>query len=160
MSESATGAKQEHAGVRLPPPLLYLAVLAAGLLLHRLAPVHPLPRVIALPLALLCLVGWLVISVWAIGYFRRARTTILPMKPTTALITGGPFRYSRNPLYVGMALLYLAVSLWVNALWPLVLFPVAVMLIQRLVIAREERYLAARFGEAYREYCGRVPRWL
>ena len=71
----------------------------------------------------------------------------------------GPFRFTRNPLYLGLALLYLGIALWLGVLWPVVLLPALILLVQQVVILREEAYLESRFGEAYRAYRARVRRW-
>jgi len=96
----------------------------------------------------------------AVRRFRSTGTSLQPWEPTTTLITDGPFRLSRNPVYIGYTLLYLGVGFWVNSAWPLVLLPLVLWLMHRLVIAREEAYLDHRFGDAYREYQQRVRRWL
>jgi len=82
------------------------------------------------------------------------------MKPTTALVTEGPFRYSRNPIYLALTLLYVGVALLINALWILLLVVPAVLVLRYGVIAREEAYLTRKFGEAYRQYMAQVRRWL
>jgi protein-S-isoprenylcysteine O-methyltransferase Ste14 len=82
------------------------------------------------------------------------------MKPTTALVTEGPFRYSRNPIYVALTLLYVGVALLINALWILLLVVPAVLVLRYGVIAREEAYLTRKFGDAYRQYTTQVRRWL
>jgi protein-S-isoprenylcysteine O-methyltransferase Ste14 len=86
---------------------------------------------------------------------RRAGTNIRPDQPTLALVTDGAFRFSRNPLYLAATGLYVGVALLVDALWPLVL-----LIPMLAVVAREERYLEAKFGDAYRAYKARVRRWL
>lgn len=150
----------DSAGVHLPPPLFYVAVLGVGLLLERQWPQRLLPRAVAPPLAYACLLGWAAIAAWAFTHFYRARTNVLPSRPSSALITAGPFRFSRNPLYLALLLLYLAVTLWVNTLWPLLLAPGLVALVQQAVIVKEERYLERTFGDAYRAYRARVRRWI
>lgn len=95
---------------------------------------------------------------WAL---RRAGTTISVDRPTTAIVASGPYRYSRNPLYVALTLLYLGLgAAALNTLWALVLLPPLLVVIQRGVIEREERYLERKFGEEYRRYKRRVRRWL
>jgi len=91
---------------------------------------------------------------------RRAGTTPNPWRATTSLVTGGPYRFTRNPMYVGFTLWYLAATSWVNALWPLLLLPLVLLVMQRGVIAREEAYLRRRFGREYEEYSVGVRRWL
>ena len=94
--------------------------------------------------------------------FRRARTTVNPMKPdtTSALVTGGIYRFTRNPMYLGLALVLLAIMVFFSN--PLGLIPVVVFVVwmNELQIAPEERALRARFGETFDEYCARVRRWL
>ena len=85
---------------------------------------------------------------------------MVPMKPTTALVTSGPYRVTRNPMYVGMAFLYAGLALSLGVIWALALLPAVLLMVDRLVIAREERYLEAKFGEEYRDYKRRVRRWL
>jgi protein-S-isoprenylcysteine O-methyltransferase Ste14 len=82
------------------------------------------------------------------------------MKPTTVLVTEGPFRYSRNPIYLALTLLYLGVAFLVNAWWILLLVVPVLLVIRYGVIAREEVYLARKFGDAYRQYTTQVRRWL
>ncbi|HEU5040160.1 MAG TPA: isoprenylcysteine carboxylmethyltransferase family protein, partial [Gemmatimonadales bacterium] len=76
------------------------------------------------------------------------------------LVTDGPYRFTRNPMYLGFTLWYLAGTAWVNSLWLLVLLPVVLLVMQRGVITREEAYLERRFGREYTEYRARVRRWL
>ena len=91
---------------------------------------------------------------------KRAGTNIRPDQPTLALVFDGPFRFTRNPLYMALTGLYLGITLLVNALWPL-LFLIPVLGVLRWgVVAREERYLEAKFGEPYRTYKARVRRWI
>lgn len=93
-------------------------------------------------------------------HFRRAKTSMVPMKPTTALVTSGPYRLTRNPMYLGMAVLYVALALALGVIWALAVLPFVIFAVDRLVIAREEPYLERKFGEQYRQYKGRVRRWV
>ncbi|MBC5798616.1 MAG: isoprenylcysteine carboxylmethyltransferase family protein [Candidatus Eremiobacteraeota bacterium] len=88
------------------------------------------------------------------------KTSIDPYRPTTAIIESGPFRFSRNPLYVSMAMFYAAIALFARATLPLALLPAVLAVVQRGVICREERYLERKFGTAYLAYKSRVRRWL
>ena len=97
---------------------------------------------------------------WSLWLFGRHQTGLLPGQATSAIIEAGPFRISRNPLYVGLLALYLGVALLVPTVWGLVLFPVAVLLVLWGAIQPEERYLRERFGEPYDDYARRVRRWL
>jgi protein-S-isoprenylcysteine O-methyltransferase Ste14 len=111
------------------------------------------------------LVGWALAvffvawNGWSLWLFGRHQTGLLPGQATSALIEEGPYRVSRNPLYVGLLALYLALALLAPTFWGLVLFSVAVLLILWGAIAPEERYLHARFGVAYDDYARRVRRW-
>ena len=106
------------------------------------------------------LVGSAVLAKWGESTMHRAGTNVRPDRPTTAIVVDGPFRYTRNPLYLATTGLYVGVSLLVDALWPLVLLPPMLAIIEWGVIRREERYLDAKFGDTYRAYRSRVRRWL
>lgn len=151
-----------NAGVSYPPPLLYVAGLVTGWLLHR---AWPLRITVAAPtartlVATLFVVAWIGIMVWALATFRRARTTLVPNRPASALATHGPYGVTRNPMYTSLVALYIGVSLFMNSWWPLFLLPLVVLAVQRFVIAREERYLTSAFPVDYPAYCQRVRRWL
>lgn len=151
-----------HAGVVAPPPLLYLGALLAGLGLDRLAGLpdlgpETLPRLLAG--GALGLAGAAVALPALLG-FRRAGTHAEPWKPSSALVTGGVYRVTRNPMYLGLSLLYLGLALAAGSLGALALLPPLLLLVRYGVIGREERYLEARFGEDYRAYRSRVRRWL
>ncbi len=147
-------------GAVASPPLLYAGALALGLLLNRVRPVAVLPRTAARPVGL-ALVGLsLLVGLASVVAFRRAGTSPNPYRPTTALVTSGPYRYTRNPIYLSMAGIYAGVAALANALWPFLLLPFALLAIDLGMVAREERYLARYFGEEYRRYLARVPRWL
>jgi protein-S-isoprenylcysteine O-methyltransferase Ste14 len=92
--------------------------------------------------------------------FQRKGTAVEPWKPTTAIVTTGPYRLTRNPAYLGMALVYIGIALLADALWVLVPLPVVLLIIDRMVIAREERYLERKFGQEYVDYKVRARRWI
>lgn len=110
--------------------------------------------------------GWVLVLLfagwngWSLWLFARHRTGLLPGQQTLALIEQGPYRLSRNPLYVGMLALYVALTLLAPTFWGLVLFPAAVLLVRWGAIAPEERFLRERFGAPYDDYTQRVRRWL
>ena len=99
-------------------------------------------------------------ALWAFVSMRRIGTSAMPWKPTTALSTDGPFRITRNPIYVAMTGLYLGLTFVANSLWPLLSAIPLLVLMQWGVVLREERYLSLKFGEEYLAYRSRVPRWL
>ena len=152
-------------GVQFPPPLLFVAGFLAGLAIDRW--VYPLPlastnasRPVWASLGWLLFGGALTLALWAFASFRRARTSIIPNQPASQLVRAGPYRYTRNPMYISLTLLYFGVALIFNKTWPLGLLPLVVLALRRLVVAREEAYLARTFGDAYAEYTREVPRWL
>lgn len=147
------------AGVIAPPPLIYLGPLIAGLLLDRWVPIGGVPSGLARVLGSLCLVAFS-IAVFAVVAFRRAGTRPEPWKPTTALVTSGPYRFTRNPMYLGFTLLYLALALWFGGYWSLLLLPPILLAMIHGVIRREEAYLSRLFGTEYDYYRQRVRRWL
>ncbi len=152
--------KEDTAGVIAPPPLIYLTGLLIGLGLGYLAPTPLLPRSLAYGLgAVLVLIGALIL-VPARQEMLRAGTAIRPTIPTTALVITGPFRFTRNPLYVGATLIYVGIAVAARSLWALALLLVVLAVMQRGVIDREERYLERRFGADYVRYKERVRRWI
>ena len=100
------------------------------------------------------------VTVWAALTFRKAHTTIIPWEEVSAIVTTGPFRLSRNPIYLADAIAYLGATLLIHSWWPFVLLPGILWVIRRQVIDREEAYLTERFGEAYGAYRLQVRRWL
>ena len=149
--------------IRTPPPLLFAAALAIGLVLERQAPLALLPMALAtyaVPMsAVLLLVGG-VLAVGAASLFRRRRTTLNPAGEASSLVVDGPFRRTRNPMYLSLTLLVLGVAVWRDSAWPVLLLPAPLLVLQFAIIPFEERTLAARFGDEYRAYCRRVRRWL
>jgi protein-S-isoprenylcysteine O-methyltransferase Ste14 len=156
--------KQDTAGVPFPPPIAFIGALAVGFTLQHFLPLHILRTasgIDALAVAGAVLASSaLVLAVCAFACFRVARTSPFPERPTTSLVVRGPFRFTRNPLYLSMALLHAGVALFANAMWPLLFLLPALLAIRFLVIAREERYLLQRFGAEYDTYCHSVRRWL
>jgi protein-S-isoprenylcysteine O-methyltransferase Ste14 len=101
-----------------------------------------------------------VFSLWGILTFRRAHTTMFPFEPASGLVEEGPYRFTRNPMYVGGTLTYIGIAVAMNVAWPLLLLPLVLWALFLLVIREEERYLADAFGEAYASYRKRVRRWV
>lgn len=159
-SEPQGGAKPDSPGVVVFPPVLYIGTFFLGVTLHFLWPMHLSSSIwVRVAGAVLALSSGLTAR-WAARTMKRAGTNILPNKPTVTIVTEGPFRFSRNPLYVTNALFYLGLTLIFNLVWPLVLFVPMVIVIHWGIIRREERYLEMKFGDAYLAYKARVRRWL
>jgi protein-S-isoprenylcysteine O-methyltransferase Ste14 len=147
-------------GIRVPPPVVYLGGFLAGVVVELLVP-SPQPaawlRIAAGGLGLAIL---LALDTSAMVRFSRSGTSFNPARPATALVTDGPYRITRNPMYVGMAGLHAGAAVATGVLWALAFLPAVLIAIDRLVIPREERHLAATFGEEYERYRRRVRRWI
>ncbi len=147
-------------GVRVPPPLLYGGAVVAGWLLDRQTPLPIGGGRGRTLLAWALVAGWAALALSAIGLFRRRRTSMLPFRPASALVVAGPYRLSRNPMYVSLTLLAAAFALFLNTWWIVVLQVPTLLAVQRFVIVPEEQYLRRRFGAEYDAYTRRVRRWL
>jgi protein-S-isoprenylcysteine O-methyltransferase Ste14 len=153
----------DSSGVRIFPPLIYAGGLVAGFLLQLVWPLGfsagswtPLIRLAGI----LMVVAGLLLVLWATGKFHEAGTPANPRKPTTALVLSGPYRFSRNPMYLGLTLVQAGIALLTDALWPLITLIPVLWIVRREVIEREENYLAAKFGEVYLKYKASVRRWI
>jgi protein-S-isoprenylcysteine O-methyltransferase Ste14 len=150
-------------GVWFPPPTVFVAGFLLALALDRwmfglgFGGANRPTLVVA---------GWLLIAaggsvlLWAMLTFTFARTAILPSRPARTIVATGPFRFSRNPMYIGLSSIYIGLSLLMGMAWPIVLLPLVLVSLYALVIRREERYLDDAFGEEYAAYRQRVRRWL
>jgi protein-S-isoprenylcysteine O-methyltransferase Ste14 len=162
MSQPAPDLEQKHAGVVVPPPLIYAGALLLGLAVDYFVqgPATGLPWSLRLPAGtVLVLIGFAVPLV-ASAQFRMANTDVRPWKPSTALVTTGIYRYTRNPMYASLTLIFLGVALLADSVITLALLPPLLVVIATAVIRREEHYLEITFGEEYRQYKRRVRRWI
>jgi protein-S-isoprenylcysteine O-methyltransferase Ste14 len=160
MTDHPASKSVDHAGVRVPPPLIYLVLLGLGLFLQQIVPFTIPPAFPARAAALLFLGCYMLLFGWSYVLFRRAQTSMVPVKPSTTLVMHGPYRLTRNPMYLSLLCVYLAVALWFGVAWALGLVPLVVLAVQRLAIAKEEHYLEQKFGDAYRQYRAHVRRWI
>src|SRR5215468_6659281 len=142
------------------PPLVYLTSLVCGTVMHLAMPLPFLPGTLAVPLGVLLVVVAIALFSYSVAKFRAAGTPVPARKPTTVIVRTGPYRFSRNPIYLAFSLLQLGIAIWVNSVWLLATLIAAVALIASVVIPREERYLARRFGADYLDYKRSVRRWL
>ncbi len=145
--------------VLAPPPLILVLAFFAGVALDTVLPLRLLPpgwEWIAWVLFILgaALTGWAAYSLW------KAKTPISPYEKSTHLVTGGAYRYSRNPIYVGLGLIFLALAVYRDSLWLVLLCGIAFLLIHFGVVRVEERHLEEAFGKNYRKYRQRTRRWL
>lgn len=150
---------RDNPGVIAPPPLIFAIMLAMGLLLQRFFPKKFLPRRIGITPGTMCIGFAIGLTLSGFQAMRNAHTNVDPRQPATTVVTEGPFRYTRNPLYLSLMLVYTGIAFLTNALWVILLLPVLLLVMLYGVIKREERYLERKFGEQYLSYKARVRRW-
>jgi protein-S-isoprenylcysteine O-methyltransferase Ste14 len=147
-------------GVVAPPPVLFGVVFLIAFLLQRVLPLAiPLTPRALLWFTMIFLDGSGLLALWATGFMVHARTHINPLRPAKALVRGGPYRFSRNPLSVSLVMLYIGMAFQIKSIWPLLLLPPLLVVNHFGIILREERYLEAKFGDEYRNYRAAVRRW-
>jgi len=147
-------------GVVAPPPLLYGGAFVLVLVFRWFWPMPIFGRAVAFWLGLALLVLGVGIAAWGRRTMQAAGTNVNPALPTTAIVASGPFRFSRNPLYLALTLLYLGLTLAFNTWWGIVVLIPVLIIMHRGVVLREERYLEQKFGETYRHYRSKVRRYL
>jgi len=154
--------EKDGAAVRVPPPLVFLGLLVAGVLLHRY--VAPAPMALAqgirIAAAAVAAVVGLILMGGAIGLFRRTGQDPKPWASTPEIISTGVYRITRNPMYVGMALVQTAIGVGLGNLWIVILVPVSVTIVYATAVRHEEAYLERKFGEPYTRYKAAVRRWV
>lgn len=148
--------------LRIPPPIVALAIGTAMWGISLVVPPIAPPSSLRMAIAIIVAIVGIGIDVVGAVSFLRARTTVNPMKPaaTSSLVTSGIYRYTRNPMYVGQAVVLLAWTIWIASIPALLGLPAFILYLDRFQIAPEERALARTFGEAYAAYRARVRRWL
>ena len=152
--------RSDNAGVWFPPPFWYALAVLGGVLLDRRWPLPIVAGRLTTLAGVVFVLGWMALAVVSIGRFRRSKTSIVPIRPADALVLSGPYRYTRNPMYVSLAFLTIGCGLLLGTWWPMVLLVPTLGIVQQFVILPEERYLRRRFGTAYEAYAQRVRRWL
>ena len=159
--KAETGMVSEAANLGIMrPPWVYLGAIALGLLMHVALPVRLVSRAVSVPLGGTTMLVAVALFLSAVRTFRTAGTPVPGNRPTTTIVRTGPYRCSRNPIYLSFSLLQLGVGFWVNSLWLLVTLMPAVALMSFVVIPREEHYLATRFPSDYLPYRASLRRWL
>jgi protein-S-isoprenylcysteine O-methyltransferase Ste14 len=154
---------RDYADVVIKPPLLFGGALLLGCLLTWLLPIGPglaAGNVRAIAVGATFAILGLALGVFSVLQFQRAGTSVVPGEPSTTLVQTGPYRITRNPIYVAFVLLYFGLALLLTSAWMLLLLVPVLFVLQRGVVEREEAYLREKFGDAYRKYEARVPRWL
>ena len=149
--------------MRIPVPWVFLLAYLLGVLVNLLLPIHAHSTAvleIAWRSGIVIVVVGSLVAFPALYLFHKSSTTTVPFETPARFVTSGPFRISRNPMYVGLALIYLGVGGTEGQVWPLLLLPVVLVYLDRVVIPIEERHLLQVFGDEYRRYCARVRRWL
>ena len=152
-----------HPVVRIPPPLLFVLTFLAGVGLQQLLPIPTPPAALARAghfAGFALLAAGVLMALSCMGLFLLSRTTIIPHRTASKMVTQGPYRLTRNPMYLSLVLVFLGVAGILSQLWPLILLPLPVLVMHRLVIPYEEARMRDAFGESFEAYCGRVGRWL
>jgi protein-S-isoprenylcysteine O-methyltransferase Ste14 len=142
------------------PPVVYLVSIAVGSLLEFAWPLPFLPHALSTALGILLVVAAVMLFIGSVGKFRAAGTPVPGNKPTTAIVQSGPYRFSRNPIYLAFSLLHLGIAIWINSLWLIATLIASLGVMACLVIPREEQYLERRFGAEYLDYKKSVRRWI
>jgi protein-S-isoprenylcysteine O-methyltransferase Ste14 len=153
-------AEPENAGVIARPPVLFTTAFVLGFLFELLVPTSFGSGLSVPALGLALGLAGFGLMAFAMRYFRLAGTRIETYLPSTALVTAGPYQFSRNPIYVALTLIYAGLALAIDAVWPLAVLPLLLVVLHFGVIRREEAYLEAKFGDAYHAYRARVRRWV
>jgi protein-S-isoprenylcysteine O-methyltransferase Ste14 len=151
---------QDNPGIEVPSPLIYLLPLLLGLLLDRRAHISFLPSGVRRTIGWPLIGGGVLLAGWFRQTMRDAEAPVRTDRPVPRLTTEGPFRYSRNPAYLSLAMIYAGIAVLRNSLWAILFLSLVLFVIQREVIGREEGYLERTFGEEYLDYKGRVRRWM
>jgi protein-S-isoprenylcysteine O-methyltransferase Ste14 len=148
--------------MRVPPPFFFVAAFLLAWLLHLQLPLRFVPA--STPgtriAGTVIVVAGLLVLASCMALFARARTTVVPHHEASRLVGAGPYRFSRNPMYVGLTIVYVGLALRVNSIWPLLLLPFPLAVLQLVVIPTEERILSGKLGAEYDAYRSRVRRWL
>jgi protein-S-isoprenylcysteine O-methyltransferase Ste14 len=152
--------EEDRPGVPIAPPLLFVLPIVASLALEWFVPTTFVRGAFRWILGAIFLVAGLALNIGGFVTQKRAGTDPIPFNPSTRIVSHGPYRFSRNPMYIGFALVTLGIAVLVDCVWTLLAVPIGLVLIDHLVITREERYLERKFGEEYLSYKHRVRRWL
>jgi protein-S-isoprenylcysteine O-methyltransferase Ste14 len=153
---------KDNPGVYIPPPLIYVAVFFAAILLQRILPIGNsfFYTTVSRIIGAVIIITSLFFSFPSIRQFFRTNNTLITIKPSNSLQISGIYSMSRNPMYVSLVLLYTGLSFILGNWWNLILLPLLVLIVQEYVIKREEKYLFRRYGQQYLDYKTKVRRWI
>ncbi len=153
--------RKDHPGVYIPPPLIYVVIFLTALLMQKIIPINnfwfhqritKITGVVFLIIALFFLVR-------SLRQFVQSKNTVVTVKPASSLQTNGVYRITRNPMYLGLAIVYLCITCFIGNWWNIILLPLLLLIVQEYIIKREEKYLVRRFGQEYMVYKSKVRRW-
>lgn len=150
----------DNAGVLTIPPLIYLVGFLLGILFHYYYPIKLLSESIKLWVAFPLILMSIPTVLMAVMHLKKAETSIDVRTPTTTVVTSGIYRFSRNPMYLALLLLYSGIGCWINSFWILIMLVPVIILVNLGIIKREEKYLEYKFGEEYLKYKATVRRWI
>lgn len=150
----------DTSSIVIPPPVIYFSCLAVGFVLDYFWPVPLLPQGIQYIVGVTLIAISFLLFAWVLMEFSRSKTSIDHRKPTTEIISTGPFRFSRNPVYLSMSMLLVGIAVSLDSIWVLAMSIPAVLATHYLVILREEAYLKRKFGAEYQQYMDQVRRWI
>ena len=146
--------------VRLHPPILYAISILLGIGLNNALPLAMPAGLDNRNYGIILIILSILLAAWSLYEFHKADTDVRPDKPDSALLTSGPYRFSRNPLYIVLTLIQLTVAIWLDNLWVMLMVIPSLIVITYYAIVREEHYLETLFGQQYLDYKRRVRRWL
>lgn len=147
-------------GIIVPPPIIYLVGFLFAYAMNRFYSIPMFGPPLSIVLALIAAMPSAILGLWSLMEFWRARTNPFPHKPSSSLVVIGPYRITRNPMYVSLALLYIGFGFLLGISWVFVFLPAVIFVMHYYIIRREESYLESRFGEQYLAYKQQVRRWL
>jgi protein-S-isoprenylcysteine O-methyltransferase Ste14 len=154
--------KKDNPGIHIPPPLIYVIVYLAAVFIQKTVPVNdslfckPLMKIIGV----IFLIIALLFLFRSLRQFFQSKNTVITIQSANSLQTNGIYSITRNPMYLGLALIYLGISCLIGNWWNIILFSFLLLIIQEFIIKREEKYLQREFGQEYLDYKRRVRRWL
>lgn len=153
--------KTDSPGVFIPPPIIYLLIFLSSFLLQRALPIKlSVSYDLTLSVGIIFIISSIAVLIAAIGLFIKSKNTLITIKPANSLQTAGIYSFTRNPMYLGLMLLYTGIAMIIVNWWALILLPELVLIVTYFIIKPEERYLERSFGLLYLQYKREVRRWI